>query len=218
MMVSMSLSDEARDKQNAHRQKVWDKQADRYDKQIGWWERRVFGEDNRAWACSRAEGHVLEVAVGTGLNLPFYEPDVTVVGIDLSPVMLDIARRRALELGRDVDLREGDAHELAFEDGSFDSVVSTFSLCNIPDPDRALSEMNRVLRTGGKLILVDHIRSSVTPIRLLQRAVEVVSVRFDGDHMTRRPGEKVESHGFRITERDRFKWGIVERLVATKTA
>lgn len=218
MMASMSLSSDDRNHQNAHRQKVWDKQADHYDKQIGWWERRVFGEDNRAWACGRAEGRVLEVAVGTGLNLPFYDPGVTLVGIDLSPGMLEIARRRAVEVGRDVDLREGDAHELDFEDGSFDAVVSTFSLCNIPDPDRALAEMNRVLRPGGRLILVDHIRSSVTPVRWLQRAMEVVSVRFDGDHMTRRPSEKVEQHGFRITERDRFKWGIVERLVATKTA
>jgi ubiquinone/menaquinone biosynthesis C-methylase UbiE len=218
MMALMSLSDEARDKQNARRRKVWNKQADHYDKQIGWWERRVFGEDNRAWACGRAEGHVLEVAVGTGLNLPWYDPDVTVVGIDLSAGMLDIARQRALEVGKDVDLREGDAQDLTFADGSFDSVVCTFSLCNIPDPDRALSEMNRVLRPGGTLILVDHIRSSVRPILWLQKAIEVISVRMDGDRMTRRPGEKVEDHGFRITERDRFKWGIVERLVATKTA
>lgn len=212
----MTLSDHEREHQNARRRKAWGKQAAHYDRQIGWWERRMFGEDNRPWACSRAEGDVLEVAVGTGLNLPFYDSVQLIVGIDLSPAMLEIARARAQEIGRDVDLREGDAHELEFDDGSFDSVVCTFSLCNVPDPDRALAEMNRVLRDGGSLILVDHIRSSVRPILWFQKAIELASVRVDGDHMTRRPSESVERHGFRITERERFKWGVVERLVAFK--
>jgi len=214
----MTLSSDDREKQNARRRRAWDKQAGHYDKQIGWWERRLFGEDNREWAVSRAEGDVLEIAVGTGLNLPFYDPAQSVVGIDLSPAMLEIARARAHDIGRDVDLREGDAHQLTFDDGSFDSVVCTFSLCNVPDPDRALAEMSRVLRPDGRLILVDHIRSSVKPILRLQKAIEVVSVRVDGDHMTRRPSESVEQQGFRIIERERLKWGVVERLVATKTA
>lgn len=215
-MAWMTTSSHDREKQNARRRRAWNKQAVRYDKQIGWWERRLFGEDNRAWACSRASRDVLEVAVGTGLNIPLYDPEARVTGIDLSPAMLEIAHRRALEAGRDVDLREGDAQDLPFDDGSFDSVVCTFSLCNIPDPEVAMAEMHRVLRDGGRLILVDHIRSSVTPIRWLQKAVEVVSIRIDGDHMTRRPSEHVERHGFRITERERFARGIVERLVAVK--
>ena len=178
----------------------------------------MFGEDNRPWACSRAEGKVLEVAVGTGLNLPFYDAGLSVVGIDLSPDMLAIARRRALDAGRDVDLREGDAHELAFDDGSFDTVVCTFSLCNIPDTDRALGEMHRVLRPGGRLILVDHIRSSVRPILWLQKVAELLTVRMDGDYLTRRPSLNAERQGFEIAERERFARGVVERLVATKTA
>ena len=215
----MSLSGESREKQNARNKHTWSKQADHYDKQIGWWERRMFGEDHRPWACSRADGKVLEVAVGTGLNLPFYDAGLDVVGIDLSPDMLAIARRRALGAGRDVDLREGDAHDLDFADGSFDTVVSTYSLCNIPDPDRALSEMHRVLRAaGGRLILVDHIGSSVKPILWFQKIVEPLSIRFGGDHLTRRPSQSVERHGFEITERERFARGVVERLVATKTS
>ncbi|MGH3458163.1 class I SAM-dependent methyltransferase [Aeromicrobium sp.] len=214
----MTESDEDREKQNEHRRRAWNKSAYRYDQQIGWWERRVLGEDNREWACSRASGDVLEVAVGTGLNIPLYDPGTAVVGIDLSPAMLEIGRRRAQAAGRDVDLREGDAQDLPFDDGSFDSVVCTFSLCNIPDPDVALAEMHRVLRDRGRLILVDHIRSSVRPVRWFQRAIEVVSMRMNGDHMTRRPSESVERHGFRITERERFNRGVVERLVAVKAS
>ena len=218
MMGTMSLSRDDREQANALRKRAWRKQADSYDRLIGWWERRMFGEDNRPWACSRAEGKVLEVAVGTGLNLPFYDAGLSVVGIDLSPDMLAIARQRALDAGRDVDLREGDAHDLAFDDGSFDTVVCTFSLCNIPDTDRALGEMRRVLRPGGRLILVDHIRSSVRPILWLQKVAELLTVRMDGDYLTRRPSLNAERQGFEITERERFARGVVERLVATKTS
>ncbi len=154
-----SLTDDERKTQNARRRRAWDKQAASYDKRIGWFERRMFGEEHRPWAARRARGDVLEVAVGTGLNLPFYAPDVRLTGIDISPSMLDLARQRAADLGRAVDLREGDAHALAFPGASFDTVVCTLSLCNIPDPDRAIAEMKRVLRQDGRLVLVDHIRS-----------------------------------------------------------
>jgi ubiquinone/menaquinone biosynthesis C-methylase UbiE len=213
------LSDAKRETENARRRKAWNKQAASYDKQIGWFERRVFGNDNRAWACSRASGDVLEVAVGTGLNLPLYPKDTRVVGIDLSPAMLDIAKRRASDAGRVFDLREGDAHALPFPDASFDTVVCTFSLCNIPDLDQAIAEMVRVMRPDGRLVLVDHIRSENKVVFALQKIIEFVSMRMDGDHMTRRPADRLSAHGLEVTEHDRFKWGgIVERLTARKRA
>lgn len=216
--MHVTLSTTEQERQNARRRRAWDKQAARYDKQIGWWERRLLGQDNRAWVCERANGDVLEVAIGTGLNIPFYAADMHVTGVDLSPAMLDIARQRAVDADRNVNLQEGDAHALPFEDESFDTVVCTFSLCNIPDLHQAVTEMRRVLRPGARLALVDHIGSSVTPIRWLQKGIEVVSVRIDGDRMTRRPADVVEQLGFEIVERDRFRWGVVERLVAVKPA
>lgn len=214
----MSLTGDDRAKQNARNRRVWRKHADSYDDQIGWCERRILGEGHREWACGHAQGVVLEVAIGTGLNLPHYDAGVLVTGIDLSPEMLDQARRRAADLGREVDLQEGDAHELSFGDSAFDTVVCTLSLCNIPDVERALSEMHRVLRPGGRLVLVDHVRSSSTPLVWLQKLIEIASLRFVGDHMTRRPSEQVERHGFRITEQERFRAGTVERLVAVKAS
>ncbi len=197
----------------------WAKQAPRYDKQIGFFERRVFGRSHRAWACSRASGDVLEVAIGTALNLPHYPEGVRLTGLDLSVEMLDIARERANESGRSVELQEGDAHALPFEDGSFDAVVCTYSLCNIPDPDRAVTEMKRVLRPGGKLILVDHIRSAVKPIFWFQKSVEFFTRRLEGEHLTRRPLEHVKTAGFDVAERERLgPGGVVERLVAIKPA
>lgn len=214
--MSSHLSDADRERQNAQLREVWDKDAAGYDKKIGWFERHLFGDDNRTWACSRAHGDVLEVAVGTGLNLPHYPTDARVTGIELSPAMLEVAKERVLELGREFDLRLGDAHQLPFDNNSFDSVVCTFSLCNIPDVDLAVREMKRVLKPGGRLILVDHVRSSVTPVFWIQKLMELVSLRTDGDHQTRRPLEQVLANGFEVKERERFRWGIVERLVAVK--
>lgn len=202
---------------NAKVKRSWAKQASRYDKQIGFFERRVFGRSHRPWACSRASGNTLEIAVGTALNLPYYSEGVRLTGLDLSPEMLAIARERADELGRDIDLHEGDAHVLPFADGSFDTVVCTYSLCNIPDPQLAVNEMKRVLKPGGKLVIVDHIRAAVKPVLWLQKAIEFITARLEGEHATRRPAEQVEAAGFEIEERERLAFaGVVERLVAVK--
>src|SRR5918997_5793470 len=120
----------------------WDREAPTYDRRMGFFERVLFG-DGREWVCSRAFGEVLEVAVGTGRNFTFYPQGVRLSAIDLSPAMLEIARKRAEVLGLDADLKEGDAQQLPFADASFDTVVCTLSLCTIPDDRRAIAEMKR---------------------------------------------------------------------------
>ncbi len=183
---------------------------------MGFCERWVFGSEHRTWACSRATGDTLEVAIGTGLNLPHYPVELPLTGLDLSPEMLELARSRARELGRMVELKEGDAQELPFPDSCFDSVVCTYSLCNVPDVARAISEMKRVLKPGAQLILLDHIRSSVRPIFWFQRLVEAVTLRTEGEYMTRRPSIQVEAAGLEIQTRDRLRAGVVERLAAVR--
>lgn len=106
------------------------------------------------------------MAIGTGLNLPHYPAGIRLTGIEWSPAMLERARQRAATLGRDVDLQGSDARALAFPDGAFDTVVCTFSLCGIPDDRRALAEMVRVLRPGGRLLLADHVAASPWPVRV----------------------------------------------------
>ena len=159
---------------------------------------------------------MLEVAVGTALNLDKYPHDVKLTGIDLSEEMLAVARGRTRELGRSVQLQQGDAHALPFADNAFDTVVCTFGLCAIPDLDAALNEMARVLRPGGKLILVDHVASTSRVGRAVQRALEVVTVPIGGEHFLRRPLKNVEQRAFAVEQRQRFKLGLVERLVAIK--
>ncbi len=197
--------------------RYWDGHAPSYDRQIGFLERRLFGQ-SRAWICSRATGNVLDVAIGTGLNLPFYAADVRLTGIEWSPSMLDIARRRARDLNRCVDLREGDARALPFQDASFDTVVCTLSLCAIPDDRAAVAEMTRVLRPGGLLLLLDHVAAGPWPARVVQRFVELVTIRLGGEHFTRRPLHHVHAAGLEVEERHRFNLGIIEQLAARKPA
>jgi len=195
--------------------RYWDKHAKGYDRQMTFFDRRLFG-DTRTWVCTRAHGEVLEVAIGTGLNLPHYPPEVRLTGIEYSPAMLAIARQRAAALGRDIDLRDGDAHHLDFPDASFDTVVCTYSLCAIPDEQRAVAEMIRVLRPGGTLLLADHVASSARPVRAVQWLLELVTVPYGGEHYLRRPLRTVQAAGLSIEAHDRFKLGIVERLAARK--
>lgn len=201
--------------QPAKWQRYWDKKSRGYDREMGMWDRVLFG-DSRQWACSQASGDTLEVAVGTGLNIPLYPRDLRLTGIDLSDGMLEIARSRAENQGRAVDLRQGNAHSLPFEPGSFDTVVCTFGLCAIPDLDAAVDEMVRVLRPGGTLLLLDHIRSSSRLARGVQRLLELITVPLGGEHFLRRPLEDVKARGLVIERVERFKLGLVERLVARK--
>ncbi len=195
----------------------YDRSADSYDRIISWAEKALFGEA-REWVCSQARGEVLEIAVGTGRNIPFYPEGVRLTGIELSPKMLDLARRRARELGREADLRVGDAHNLPFSDASFDTVVVTLALCTIPDDRRALAEAARVLRPGGQLLLLEHVRSPVLPVRLLQRVLEPLTLLLDHDHLLREPLRHVEDAGLVVERFERSKLGMVERLLASKPA
>jgi ubiquinone/menaquinone biosynthesis C-methylase UbiE len=197
--------------------RYWDRKSATYDAEMGVWDRRLFG-DSREWACGQAAGEVLEVAVGTGLNLACYPAEVTLTGLDLSSGMLGLARSRARDLGRAVTLRQGSAHELPFAEASFDTVVCTFGLCAIPDPAAAVREMRRVLRPGGRLILVDHVASSSGVVRAMQWLVELASVPLAGEHFRRRPLKLVEALGLPVERRERFKLGLVERLVARKVS
>ena len=204
-----------REAENERLRKIWREFAPRYDRQIAWWERVLF-TGGREWACARARGDVLEIGVGTGRNLAHYPADVRLTGVDLSPETLAIARRRARGLGRDIALVEGDAQSLPFPDEGFDTVVSTLTMCSIPDHRTAIAEALRVLRRGGRFVLLEHVRSPNPVVRAGQRLLNPLTVRFGGDHLLREPLRGVRDAGFEVQGVRRLKAGIVERLEARK--
>ena len=196
---------------------IWDKLAPRYDRDIKFFEKVLFS-GGREWACSQASGVVLEIGAGTGRNLEYYPAGIQLIGIDMSPRMIAIARERAHAAGREADLRIGDAQALDIPDESVDTVISTLSLCSIPDDRKAVSEVKRVLRPGGRFILMEHVASPLRLVRVFQKALDWIAVRTEGDHLVREPVIHLKAEGFQIEAVERLKWGIVERVAARKAA
>jgi ubiquinone/menaquinone biosynthesis C-methylase UbiE len=127
---------------------------------------------------SGIDGKVLDVACGTGENFPYLGGATLVTALDVSPAMMEEARRRARQMRLEVDLVAGDAQRMPFPDHSFDFVVSAFSSCTFPDHAAAFREMKRVARPGGEIRLVEHGRSSVAWIgRRQDRNIERVLAR-----------------------------------------
>src|SRR6266705_2340134 len=135
----------------AHTERIrsfYERAAGGYDRGMDLFDWLLFGQGRPA-ICALARGDTLEIGIGTGRNLPFYPPEVRLTGLDLSPAMLELAEKRAGGLELSVELRVGDAQALEFAESSFDTVVSTLSLCTIPDCRKAATEAHRVLRPGG---------------------------------------------------------------------
>lgn len=154
----------------------------------------------RARVAGAAEGLVLEIGIGSGLNLPFYGAGTReLVGIDPSVALLGRARMVAIQARMPVELVEGSAETLAFEDGSFDTVVTTWSLCTIPDAERALAEMRRILRPSGSLLFVEHGRAPEPGVARWQDRLDPLWSRIAGGCHLNRPMDMLLSrNGFRL--------------------
>jgi ubiquinone/menaquinone biosynthesis C-methylase UbiE len=194
----------------------YDRAARTYDQWLGLYERVMGTAVRRRHLLSRARGRTLEVGVGTGRNIADYPAETDLTGVDISRAMLQIAEARATRLGRAVELRIGDAQNLDFPDGSFDTVAAILFLSAVPDQHRAISEIRRVLRPGGLLLVLDHARSTVAPVRWLQRPLNPVVARFARWEFMRNPLDDVTSAGFSVEEHERSGLGTVEELVARR--
>lgn len=193
----------------------YDAVAPRYDRILSVFERLLFG-DGREWVCARAYGATLEVAIGTGRNLGLYGADVDLTGVELSPRMLEVARRRAADTGRKAELMIGDAQALEFAGATFDTVVMTLALCTIPDHRAALREAHRVLRLGGRIVLLEHVRSTVAPVAGAQRLIDWLPWPAT-DHLARDPLDHFGDVGFAVEQLQRTKLGVVERVMAVRS-
>jgi phosphatidylethanolamine/phosphatidyl-N-methylethanolamine N-methyltransferase len=188
-----------------------------YDLMEGIIERFAFRRwRERLW--SQVDGNrVLEVGVGTGKNLPYYPRGVQVTAVDLSDKMLERARRRAQELGNEVDLRLMDTQRLAFPDAAFDVAVATFVFCSVPDPVRGLRELGRVVRPGGWVLLLEHVRVNKPVIGRLMDLLDPLVVRLMGPHINRRTVENVRKAGLEIERVEELAPGGLVKLIVART-
>ena len=151
-----------------------------------------------------AEGRVLEIGIGSGLNLPFYTRKAErVIGLDPSPKLLSMARQAARQSMGAVEFLEGSAEAIPLADRSVDTVVTTWTLCSIPNASGALGEMRRVLKPGGRLLFVEHGRSPDPSVRRWQDVLTPVWKRIGGGcHLNRTIGALIEAAGFQFERID----------------
>ncbi len=179
-------------------------------------ERRAFQAwRQRVW--SLAEGReILEVGVGTGKNIPFYPQDARVVAVDLSPGMLRHARTLADNTRAEVDLREMDVQRLAFPDNAFDTVVTTFVFCSVPDPVKGFEEIRRVLRPAGKAVFLEHVLSDMPVVRPAMRALSPLVRPMMGANIDRRTRTNIEAAGLTV-ESETDLWLDIVKLFVVRT-
>jgi ubiquinone/menaquinone biosynthesis C-methylase UbiE len=151
-----------------------------------------------------AEGRVLEIGIGSGLNLPSYGANATsLIGLDPSPRLLEKTRERAERIGARVTLMEGSAEAIPLHAASVDTVVTTWTLCSIPNAPVALAEMRRVLTPSGRLLFVEHGRSPDARVRWWQDRLTPMWKRIGGGcHLNRPMAELIQGAGFGIERLD----------------
>jgi ubiquinone/menaquinone biosynthesis C-methylase UbiE len=166
---------------------------------------RLF-QEQRALALAGVSGRVLEVGFGSGHNLPFYPAGVeVVVGVDPSGEAGRLARKRIARAPFPVELLPLPGEQIPAPDGSFDSVVCTFSLCTIPDPGAALRQMRRVLKPEGRFFFIEHGRSPDPKVQRWQHRLNGLQNRFAGGcNLNRDMQALIDSAGFRFDQLDRY--------------
>lgn len=155
---------------------------------------------------------VLEIGVGTGKNIPYHRADAHTVAVDISTRMLRRAARRARGLARDVDLVLADAQHLPFRDSAFDEASATFVFCSVPDPVAGLQEARRVVRDGGRVHLLEHVRARNPIVGRLMDLANPIAVRLSGANINRETVSNVAKAGLALDSVESLGFGIIKLI------
>lgn len=159
--------------------------------------------------------HILEVGVGTGKNLGYYLPEKYVIGIDISEKMLVRAREKSFSLAKPFTLLKMDVQDLQFPDGYFDTAVSTFVFCSVPEPVKGLRELHRVLKPKGKAYFLEHVRPQGVRGWIFD-LLSPIFVRIMGANINRETRKNIETAGFLILQEENLFSDIFKFIVAER--
>jgi len=169
---------------------------------------------NRQYVVGGSRGRVLEIGLGIGANWRYLPPEVSYVGVEPDPFMLERAERHAREAGRSLQIVDGAAEHLPFEDDSFDTVIATLVFCTVADVPRGLAEIRRVLKPGGEYRFWEHVRPSGA---VAGRVFDVIQPAWSwmggGCHPNRRTVEAIRAAGFELTDVRTFRRAVIPEVV-----
>jgi ubiquinone/menaquinone biosynthesis C-methylase UbiE len=158
-------------------------------------------------------GKVLEVGVGTGKNIPYYPGNLDITAIDFSSKMLEKAREKKDKYAKKVTLMEMDAQNMDFPDNYFDCVFTTCVFCSVPDPVKGLSEIRRVCKPSGKIIMIEHVRSEKAVLGVVMDLINPIVVNSYGANINRRTLENIKRAGFTAVEVRNLFSDIVKEII-----
>jgi ubiquinone/menaquinone biosynthesis C-methylase UbiE len=188
--------------------KIYERHAANYDAAV----RSDTLESMRENLFSRAIGNVLELGIGTGATIKHYVGISSLTGLDLSEAMISKAREKSTDVPFKTDFRVQDFQTLQFENASFDTLTSSLGLCGIPDPEHLFLEVRRVLRPGGKLLALEHVRPPNAFLGLLADAINPIWEHFTGCYPNRKTQNLLEQAGFKVEILERHYLGILIAL------
>jgi ubiquinone/menaquinone biosynthesis C-methylase UbiE len=194
-------------------QAKWDRASRTYD-WMTWGDERRFGAAKRR-LFSKMAGRCLMVAAGTGHDFQFFPPRLTITAIDISPKMLEHARKRAATYAGSLEVRVMDVQQLNYPDDTFDTIVTACTFCSVPDPLRGLRELHRCLKPNGRLLMFEHVRSRIGPLGILQDLMTVVT-RLTGPDMNRDTVGNVLRAGFEVCREENVYLDIVKGIEAQR--
>jgi ubiquinone/menaquinone biosynthesis C-methylase UbiE len=193
----------------------YERQASTYDRRQGLLEGFQRPWRKKLWALAVGP-RVLEVGVGTGLNIAFWPSHLEIIATDFAPRMLERARERAAALGLAADLRLADVQALDFRDGEFDTAVATCVFCSVPDAIQGLRELRRVVRPGGQILLLEHMRPKNPLMAVMTDVLTPLTVRLTGANLNRRTLDNIRAAGLEIVSVEDLPMGGMFKFIVAR--
>jgi ubiquinone/menaquinone biosynthesis C-methylase UbiE len=195
-------------------QNKWDRASRTYDFFAAVDDKRLGSEKQKLLAKARCK--TLHVAAGTGNDFKFFPVGMDIVSIDISPKMLERAKIKAAAYKGSIELREADVHNLDYPEATFDTVTTVFTFCSVPNPIAGLQELHRVLKPGGQILMLEHVRSTaIGPIGIMMDLMTQLTRQF-GPELNRDTVGNVQKAGFRLRRVENAYLDIVKMIEAVK--